>query len=108
LQMREPHAKMAIVMYSFDNCGFAPGTAPGRLSAREGIATPTRIFLAANNMKELEQLSHQSSEDTVSNANNLVRMAIRNVYGSTNDRREFVERRLRRPRDAPLPGLIIG
>ena len=71
--------------------------------------SPTRVFLAANKMEELEQLSHQSSEDTVRNANNLVvRMAVQNVYGSTNDRREFVERRLRRPNDAPLPGLIMG
>ena len=71
--------------------------------------SPTRVFLAANKMEELEQLSHQSGEDTVRNANNLVvRMAVQNVYGSTNDRREFVERRLRRPNDAPLPGLIMG
>jgi len=71
--------------------------------------SPTRVFLAANKMAELEQLSHQSSEDTVRNANNLVvRMAVQNVYGSTNDRREFVEKRLRRPNDAPLPGLIMG
>jgi Protein of unknown function (DUF4238) len=71
--------------------------------------SPTRVFLAANSMEVLEQLRHQSSEDTVRNANNLVvRMAVQNVYGSTNDRREFVEKRLRRPNDAPLAGLIMG
>ncbi len=71
--------------------------------------SPARIFLAANNTQQLEQLSHQSSKDTVRNANNLVvRMAVQNVYGSTDDRREFVEKRLRRQADAPLPGLIMG
>ncbi len=30
------------------------------------------------------------------------------VVPVTNNRRKFVERRLRRPNDAPLPGLIIG
>lgn len=72
--------------------------------------SPTRIFLAANNMQQLEQLSTQSSKDTVRNANNLVvRMAVQNVYGSTDDdRRRFVEGRLRRQDGAPLPGLIMG
>ncbi len=71
--------------------------------------SPTRIFLAANNMEELEKLSRQPSNDTVRNSNDLVvKMAVQDVYGSTNDRREFVERRLRRPNDPPLPGLIMG
>jgi hypothetical protein len=71
--------------------------------------SPTRIFLAANNMEHLEQLTHQSSKDTVRNANNfVVRMAVQNVYGSTSDRREFVENRLKRQGDAPVPGLIMG
>jgi hypothetical protein len=71
--------------------------------------SPTRIFLAANNMEQLEQLRRQSSKDTVRNANNLVvRMAVQNVYGSTRDLCEFVEMRLRRQDDPPVPGVIMG
>ena len=71
--------------------------------------SPTRIFLATNNTDELQKLNHQPSEDIVRKANNLVvRLAVQNVYGSANDRRQFVEKRLRRPSDPPLPGLIMG
>jgi hypothetical protein len=71
--------------------------------------SPTRLFVAANNSEPLEALRHQSSRDTVRNANNLVvRLAVQNVYGSTDDCRAFVEKRLLRPNDTPLPGLIMG
>jgi Protein of unknown function (DUF4238) len=70
--------------------------------------SPTRIFVAANTMEQLERLSRQSSKDTVRNANHLVvKLAVQNVFGSTSDRREFVEKRLLGPNDAPLPGLIM-
>jgi hypothetical protein len=71
--------------------------------------SPTRLFLVANRSDELKKLERQPAEETVRNSNNLVvRTAVQNVYGSTNDRREFVERRLRRRNEAPLRGLIMG
>ena len=71
--------------------------------------SPTRLFLAANNMSELAKLDRQPSWDTVKNANELVvRMAVQEVYGGTNNRREFVEQRLVRPNEEPLAGLIMG
>lgn len=69
--------------------------------------SPTRLFVAANDMRKLEILARQSKKDTVRNANNhLVRMAVENVYGNSADQRAFVEKRLRRADQAPLPGLI--
>jgi hypothetical protein len=71
--------------------------------------SPTCLFLAANNIQALEKLNRQSSRDTVRNSNDLViRMAVEHVYGSTNDRREFVEKRLRHSYEPPLAGLIMG
>ena len=69
--------------------------------------SPTRLFVAANDLQKLEILAQQSKKDTVRNGNNhVVRMAVENVYGNTGDRRAFVEKRLRRAGQAPVPGLI--
>lgn len=69
--------------------------------------SPTRLFVAANDMRQLEILARQSRKDTARNANNhVVRMAVENVYGDSNDRLAFVEKRLRRVDQAPVPGLI--
>ena len=71
--------------------------------------SPTRIFLAANSRAELESISRRASKATVRIANNLVvRMAVQEVYGSTKNRREFVEKRLIKPGEEPLPGLVMG
>ncbi len=69
--------------------------------------SPTRLFVAANDMRKLETLARQSKKDTVRNVNNLlVQMAVENVYGNTGERLAFVEKRLRRAGQAPVPGLI--
>jgi dTDP-D-glucose 4,6-dehydratase len=71
--------------------------------------SPTRIFVAANNRAPLESLNRSPSKDTVRTANhNVVRIAVDEVYGSTKSRREFVEKRLRKPNEQPLPGLVMG
>jgi hypothetical protein len=71
--------------------------------------SPTRIFLAANDRAVLETVSRNSSRDNVRTANhNLVRLAVDDVYGNTKDRREFVEKRLRKLGQNPLAGLVMG
>jgi hypothetical protein len=71
--------------------------------------SPTRLFLAANERWPLETLAKQSSKDTVRNANNLVvRMAVENVYGDSRHQLAFVDKRLRRPGQPPVPGAIAA
>jgi Protein of unknown function (DUF4238) len=69
--------------------------------------SPTRLFVAANDIRQLRKLAAQPLRDTVRNANNLVvRQAVRNVYGVTDGHLAFVDKRLRRPNEPPVPGLI--
>jgi len=69
--------------------------------------SPTRLFVGANDMRKLEILARQSKKDTVRNVNNLlVQMAVNNVYGNSADQLVFIEKRLRRADQAPVPGLI--
>jgi hypothetical protein len=71
--------------------------------------SPKHLFVAANTVAQLETLRRQPVNDTVRNANNLVvRMAVQNVYANTDDRREFVDKRLRRDNEPPLAGLVMG
>jgi hypothetical protein len=71
--------------------------------------SPTRLFVAANDRRGLETLAAQSSKDTVRNANNLVvRMAVKNVYGNDDSQLAFVDKRLRRPSQPPIPGAIAA
>jgi len=69
--------------------------------------SPTHLFVAANHIEQLRRLHLQSSDDTVRNSNNLmVKLAVENVYGSSDNHLVFVEKRLRRAGDPPVPGLI--
>jgi hypothetical protein len=69
--------------------------------------SPTRLFVAVNDVRRLEMLARQSKKDTARNANHLVvRMAVENVYGNSADQLAFVEKRLLRSDQAPIPGLI--
>jgi Protein of unknown function (DUF4238) len=69
--------------------------------------SPTHLFVAANDIELIRRLAAQRTKDTVRNANNMfVRLAVQNVYGNTDSHLAFVEKRLRRPGDPPVPGLI--
>jgi hypothetical protein len=69
--------------------------------------SPTHLFVAANHVEQLRKLSAQKANDTVRNGNNLmVRLAVENVYGCTDRHLAFVEKRLRRVGDPPVPGII--
>jgi hypothetical protein len=69
--------------------------------------SPTHLFVAANDIEQIRKLAAQRAKDTVRNANNMtVRLAVQNVYGCTDTHLAFVEARLRRPGDPPVPGLI--
>jgi hypothetical protein len=69
--------------------------------------SPSRLFVAANDIEQLRRLSAQTPKDTVSNANNLlVKLAVQNVYGCTDTHLAFIEKRLRRPSEPPVPGVI--
>lgn len=71
--------------------------------------SPKKLFIASNNLKLLYQLNDQPREDTIRNANKIiVMMAVHNVYGSTDDRRQFVEKYLREKDKSPIPGIIVG
>jgi hypothetical protein len=67
--------------------------------------SPTRLFVAANDVAQLRRLAAQKPNDTVRNANALmVKLAIQNVYGSTDGHLAFVEKRLRRAGDSLTSG----
>jgi Protein of unknown function (DUF4238) len=69
--------------------------------------SPTRLFLAVNNMRRWNTFTRQSTKDIARYVNDLVvRMAVENVYGNSADQLAFVEKRLRRADQAPVPGLI--
>ena len=69
--------------------------------------SPTRLFIAANDIRRLEVLARQPNKDTARNANHLVvQMAVKNVYGNSASQLAFVEKRLLRSGQAPVPGLI--
>jgi hypothetical protein len=69
--------------------------------------SPTHMFVAANDIRQLRQLAAQPLRDTVRNANHLaVRMAVQNVYGANDVHLTFVDKRLRRPNELPVPGVI--
>ena len=69
--------------------------------------SPTRLFVAANDMSQLKSSASQPKKDLARKANDLaVRMAVENVYGDNAGRLAFVEKRLRRADQPPVPGLI--
>ena len=69
--------------------------------------SPTRLFVAANDVAQFRRLAAQKLTDTVRNMNTLmVKLAIQNVYGCTDDHLAFVEKRLRRASDPWVPGII--
>jgi hypothetical protein len=54
--------------------------------------SPTRLFVAANDMRQLKLLARQSNKETARKANELVvRMAVENVYGNNAHQLAFVE-----------------
>lgn len=70
--------------------------------------SPTHLFVAANAVETLRALAKQPRKDTVRNANDqIIRMAVQNVYATALSHREFVEARLRRNGE-PIPGSILG
>ena len=69
--------------------------------------SPTRLFVAANDVAQFRRLATQKLNDTVRNMNTLmVKLAIQNVYGCTDDHLAFVEKRLRRASDPWVPCII--
>ena len=69
--------------------------------------SPTRLFIAANRIGRLEELARQSKKDAARDSNALVvRMAVENVYGVSSGEKAFVEKRLRRLGQPPIPGII--
>jgi hypothetical protein len=69
--------------------------------------SPTHLFVAANEIEQIRKLLAQTTKDTVRNTNNLtVKLAVQNVYGSTARHKAFVENRLRRENEPPVPGII--
>jgi hypothetical protein len=69
--------------------------------------SPTHLFVAANDIRQLRLLAAQSPMDTVCNANKMfVSLAVENVYGCTDTHLEFVEGRFRAADQPPVPGLI--
>ena len=69
--------------------------------------SPTHLFVAVNDEKRLEMLVRQRRRNTVRNANGLVvKLAVQNVYGASEDHLQFVENRLRRSDEPILPGVI--
>jgi len=69
--------------------------------------SPTRLFVAANDVRQLRKLETQPLRDTVRKANTLVvKNAVQNVYGENDSHLAFVEKHLRRPTDAIVPGVM--
>ncbi len=69
--------------------------------------SPTHLFVAANDIRQIQRLAAQPVRDTVRNSNKLmVELAVQNVYGCSEGQLSFVEKWLRRPADPPVPGVI--
>jgi hypothetical protein len=69
--------------------------------------SPNHLFVAANDIDLLRAVVAQRADDTVANSNNLmVRLAVQNVYSNTDGHLAFVDNRLRRVGDRPIPGII--
>jgi hypothetical protein len=69
--------------------------------------SPTHLFVAANDIRQLHKLETQPLRDTVRKANFLiVKNAVQNVYGENDSHLAFVEQRLRRPTDPIVPGVM--
>ena len=69
--------------------------------------SPGRLFVAANDIRQLHKLAAQPPRETVASANRVVVMvAVRNVYGTNHAQLAFVDKWLRRPNAAPIPGTI--
>jgi Protein of unknown function (DUF4238) len=69
--------------------------------------SPTRLFVAVNDERQLYKLNTQSIRDIVRNSNTVVvKLAVQNVYGRNNSHLVFVEKWLKLPSEAPVPGLI--
>jgi hypothetical protein len=85
-------------------------TSHGLLDARCILSvplSPTHLFVAVNEVQQLQTLANQNRRDTVRNANKLVvKLAVQNVYGASEEHLRFVENRLRRRGELIVPGLI--
>ena len=69
--------------------------------------SPHHVFVAANSTAQLFKLAMQDAGDTVRNMNRLVvRLAVQNVYGQTENHLPTVEDTLRRANDPIVPGII--
>jgi hypothetical protein len=69
--------------------------------------SPTHLFVAANDIRQIRRLADQSARDTVRNSNKLmVELAVQNVYGCSEGQLSFVEKWLRRRTQPPVPGVI--
>ena len=72
------------------------------------VISPTHLFVAANAMETLRALESQARKYTIRNSNDqIVRMAVRDVYATGPSHKEFVEARLRRHGEL-IPGSILG
>lgn len=85
-------------------------TSHGLLDARCVLSvplSPTHIFVAVNEDRQLHTLVNQAPRDTVRNSNTLVvKLAVQNVYGASEEHLRFVENRLRHRGEPIIPGLI--
>jgi hypothetical protein len=69
--------------------------------------SPGRLFVAANDIRQLRKLAAQLPRETVARANRLaVMVAVQNVYGTNDAQLPFVDQWLRRLNVAPIPGTI--
>ncbi len=69
--------------------------------------SPTHLFVAGNNIELIQKVAAQRPKDAVRNANSLMtRLAVQSVYGNTDSHLTFVEKRLRRADEPPVPGVI--
>lgn len=70
--------------------------------------SPTRLFVTANHVVQLEALARRTKKDIARECNDIVaRMAVDNVYGLNDAQRAFVETRLRKRGQAPVPGGLM-
>jgi hypothetical protein len=69
--------------------------------------SPTHLFVAANDIRQLRKLETQPLRDTVRKINFLVvKDAVQNVYADNDSHLAFVEQHLRRPTDPIVPGVM--
>ncbi len=69
--------------------------------------SPLRMFIAANDASQLHRMARQSASESVRQENDqVVRMAVRNVYGNSGGQLAFVDRRLSRADEPSVSGII--